>query len=74
MAKGYWQAVGAKLLCVVDVTFCSILTDNTNCRYLDRLTFRASAARCKPIKKKKGFGDGVSTASPMIKSVKGWRR
>ena len=51
VAKGYWQVVGAKLLRVVDETFCSIPTDGTNCCYLDRLTSRASATRCKPAKK-----------------------
>ena len=73
VVKGYWKAVGAKLLRVIDETICSILTDDTNCCYLDRLTFEALVARCKPAKKE-GFGDGVSAASPMIKSTKGWRR
>ena len=42
--KGYWKAVGAKLLRVINETFCSIPTDNANCCYLDRLTSGASAA------------------------------
>ena len=48
MVKGNWKVVGAKLLSVVDVTFCSIPTNDANYRYLDRLTFGVSAARCKP--------------------------
>ena len=47
VAKGYWKVVGAKLLHVVDVTFCSIPTDDANFCYLDRLTFGASAVQCK---------------------------
>ena len=69
-ATGYWIEIAAKLLHVVDETFCSIPIDDANCRYLDRLTIKASTARCKP--KKKGFDGGVSAASPMIKSAKGW--
>ena len=45
--KGYWKVVGAKLLRIVDVNFCSIPTDDANCCYLDRLTFEASSVRCK---------------------------
>ena len=52
VAKGYWITVGAKSLHVGDETFCSIPTNGANCRYLDRLTSRASTARCKPVKKK----------------------
>ena len=73
MAKGYWKAIGAKLLHVVDVTFCSIPTDGVNCRYLDCLTFGASVVQCKPAKKM-GSVNGVPTTSPMIKFTKGWRR
>ena len=51
VAKGYWTAVGVKLLRVVDETFCSIHTNDANCCYLDRLTSEASVARYKPIKK-----------------------
>ena len=70
--KGLLKAVEAKLLCVVDVTFCSILKDGANFCYLDHLTFGASVARCKLAKR--GSGDSVSAASPMIKSTKGCRR
>ena len=49
--KGYWIAIGAKLLHIVDETFCSIPTYGANCRYLDRLTSGASIARYKPVKK-----------------------
>ena len=45
-----------------------------HCRYLDRLTFRASIALYKPVKKKKRSGSGVPAASLMIKLAKGWRR
>ena len=45
VTKGYQKAVGAKLLHVVDETFCSIPNDSTNYRYLVRLTSGASAAR-----------------------------
>ena len=51
VAKGYWIAVGAKHLPVIDETFCSILTNGANCCYLDRLTSEASMARCEPRKK-----------------------
>ena len=50
--NGYWIVVGAKPLHVVDETFCSNPTNDANCRYLDRLTFGALVARCKPTKKK----------------------
>ena len=50
-ATGYWIVVRAKLLHVIDETFCSIPTDSGNCRYLDRLTFGASATCCKLAKK-----------------------
>ena len=52
VAKSYWKVVGAKLLRVVDDTFYLILTDGTDCCYLDRLTSWASTVRCKPKKKK----------------------
>ena len=51
-ATGCWIAVGAKLLYIVDETFCSIPTYGANCHYLDRLTSGASIARYKPAKKK----------------------
>ena len=51
-ATSYWIAVGAKLLHVVDETFVSIPTNGANCRYLDCLTFGASATRYKPTKKR----------------------
>ena len=51
VAKGYWIAVGAKPSPVVDERFCLIPTDDANCCYLNCLTFRASAAQCKPTKK-----------------------
>ena len=35
MAKGYWIAIGAKPLHVIDETFYSIPTDGANCRYLN---------------------------------------
>ena len=50
MTKGYWIVVGAKPLHVIDETFCSIPTDGTNSRYLDRLTSGALAERYKPAK------------------------
>ena len=70
MAECYWIVVGAKPSHVIDETFCSILIDNTNCCYLDCLTFGVSTTRCKPAKQK-GFSGGVSVASLMIKSAKG---
>ena len=69
VAKGYWKAVRAKLLYVVDVIFCSIPSYGANCHYLDRLSFEASTAQCK-LAKKGGSDDGVPTASSMIKSTK----
>ena len=39
VAEGYWIAVGAKPIHVVDENFCSIPIDGANCCYLDRLTF-----------------------------------
>ena len=68
-ATGYWIAVGAKLLHVVNETFCSIPIDGANFRYLDRMTFGALAAQCKPAKKR-GSDGGVLVASPMIKLEK----
>ena len=44
VAKGYWIAIGAKPLHVIDETFCSIPTDGANFRYLNRLTSKASTA------------------------------
>ena len=41
VAEGYRITVGAKPLYVVDETFCSIPTDDANCRYLVRLIFVA---------------------------------
>ena len=69
VVEGYKIVVGAKPLLVVDETFCSVLTDDANCRYLDQLTFGASEASYKPIRKNK-FDDDVSVASPMLKSAK----
>ena len=51
VAKGYWKAVGAKLLRFVDETFCSVPTDGAKCCYLDQLIFGASAMRYKPTKR-----------------------
>ena len=51
VAKGYWKAVGTKLLRVVNETFCSVPTNGANCYYLDCLTSGASVARYKPVKK-----------------------
>ena len=51
-AKGYWKAVGANLLRVIDETFCSIPTDDVNCCYLDRLTSETSTFDIKLQKKK----------------------
>ena len=51
VVKGYWKAVGAKLLHVIDETFCLIPIDSANFGYLDRLTSGASVARYKPTKK-----------------------
>ena len=51
VVEGYWIVVGAKPLHIVDETFCSIPTNDTNCCYLDRLVFEASAERHKPSKK-----------------------
>ena len=45
VAEGYWIAVGAKPLHIVDETFCSIPANGANFCYLDHLTSRASAAR-----------------------------
>ena len=71
VAKGYWKAVGAKLLHVINETFCSIPTDGANCCYLVRLISKASVARCQPAKNG-GSGNSVSAASPMIKLAKRW--
>ena len=68
MEEGYWIAVGAKPLHVVDDTFCSVPKDGANCKYLVRLISGASETQCKP--EKRGFDSGVSAASPMIKSAK----
>ena len=68
MEEGYWIAVGAKPLHVVDDTFYSVPTDSVNCKYLVCLISRASAAQCKP--EKRGSDGGVPTASPMINSAK----
>ena len=51
-AKVYWIVVKAKLLHVVDETFCSIPTYGANFCYLDPLTSGASLAQYKPVKKK----------------------
>ena len=69
MEKGYWIAVGAKPLHVVDQTFCSIPTDSANYRHLDCLTFEALVAQCK-LAKQGGSGSSVSASSSMIKSAK----
>ena len=44
LLEGYWIVVGAKPLHVVDETFYSILIDDANCHYLDRLTSGSSVA------------------------------
>ena len=49
--KGYWKAIRAKLLHIVNETFYLILINGANCRYLDRQISGASAARCKLEKK-----------------------
>ena len=69
VAEGYWIAVRAKPLLVVNETFGSVPVESSNCCYLDRLTFEASTARSKPAKR--GSSGGVMAASLMIKSVKG---
>ena len=51
MVEGYWIAIRAKPLHVVDETFCSIPIDGANFCYLDRLISGASTAQCKPAKK-----------------------
>ena len=48
--KGYLTVVEAKLLQPLSDTFCSFPTNGANCRYLDRLTSRASTVQCKPAK------------------------
>ena len=68
MAKGYYKTIRAKLLHVVDVTFCSIPTNGTNCWYLVHLIFRALVERCEPAKK--GSSGGVQVASSMLKLEK----
>ena len=50
-ATSYWIVIGAKLLHVVDETFCLIPIDGANYRYLDRLTFETSVEQYKPKKK-----------------------
>ena len=52
MVEGYWIAIGAKPLHIVDENFCSIPTDGTNCCYLDHLIFGALAERHEPVKKR----------------------
>ena len=42
VVEGYWIAVRAKPLHVVDDTFCSVFTYGSNCCYLDPLIFGAS--------------------------------
>ena len=42
VAKGYWKAIGAKFLHIVDETFCSIPTYSANCCYFDRQNLWAS--------------------------------
>ena len=69
VAEGYWIAIGAKPLNVVDETFCSIPTYGTNCHYLDSLTFGHQQREVNL--QKRGSEDGVSVVFPMIKSAKG---
>ena len=47
VVKGYQKVVGAKIVHVVDETFCTIPTDGANCQYLVCLTSGALAKRCK---------------------------
>ena len=65
--------IGSKFLHVVDETFYSIPTNGVNCCSLNCLILRASIERRGP-GKEMGSDGGVPVASPMIKSVKGWRR
>ena len=48
--KSYLTAVEAKLSQLVNKTFCYVPIEGINCCYLDRLTFEASTAQCKPTK------------------------
>ena len=48
--KGYLTVVEAKLLQPLSETFCLFPTNGVNCRYLDRLTSRASMVQRKPAK------------------------
>ena len=68
VTKGYWTAIGAKLLPIVDENFCSISHDGANCKnQFVCLIFGASAAQCEPAKR--AIRRGVPAASPMIKST-----
>ena len=70
-AKSCQITVEAKPLHVVDETFGLIPIDDAKCRYLIRLAFGASAGRCEPAREReKGYGGGVSAASPMLKLAK----
>ena len=51
MIKGYLTAVEAKLLQLVNETFCSMPTNGANCCYLGLLISGASVAQCKPAKR-----------------------
>ena len=45
--KGYLTVVEAKILQLINETFCSIPIDGANCCYLDRLISEALTAQCK---------------------------
>ena len=53
VTEGYWTAVGAKLLPIVDETFLfDVPTEGANCCYqFFRLIFWALAVQCKPAKR-----------------------
>ena len=68
MTKGYWTAIGAKLLQIADKNFYSIPTNGANCKnQFVSLIFGASTAQCEPAER--GSGGSVSTASSIIKSA-----
>ena len=60
--KGYLTVIEAKLLQPISETLCSFPTDDTNCCYLNHLTSRASATKCKPAKN----GDPVAMDRPPL--------
>ena len=70
--EGFRITVGAKPLHVIDETFCLVPTDGANCDYQVRLILGASTEQRNL--QKRGSSDNMLATSPMMKSVKGWRK